>query len=92
MVDNVAVRVKELPDASSIVVPLEVNVTVGATSSSVIVIVFVCVPFSIAFPPDTDEIAITADSLPSTVLSLVGVKLVVPVVLPADIVIFEIFP
>ena len=53
------------PAFSAIELALLDNVTVGADSSSVIVKVACCVPFSIALPPETDEISIVAVSLPS---------------------------
>ena len=62
------------------------------TSSSVIVIVSDCVPLSLALPPETESIDITAVSFPSAEESLVGVKFTVPVVLPALIVISSTLP
>ena len=56
------------------------------------VIVDCCVPFSVAPPPETPEISTIAVSLPSYIASSVGVKVAVPVVLPAEIVISEIVP
>ena len=47
------------------VIALVDSVTVGADSLSVIVIVCVCVPFSVAPPPDTADIAAIPVSLPS---------------------------
>ena len=48
-----------------------------------IVIVVVCVPFSVAPPPETVAIAIIPVSFGSNVVSSVGVNEVVPVVEPA---------
>ena len=53
------------PEFSAIDAALLANVIVGALSFSVIVIVTVCVPFSVASAPDTPLIAIVAVSLPS---------------------------
>ena len=52
------------------------SVTVGALSLSVIVIVTVCVPLSLALPPETPPLAIVAVSsdVASYKLSSVGVK------------------
>ena len=86
------VRVIDDPEFSAIDVALEVKVTVGVVSSSVIVMVTACDPFSVADPPETVEIATIPVSLPSKVLSSVGVNEVVPVVDPAVIVISEIVP
>ena len=64
--DKVAVNVKEDPEFSTILVADEDKVTVGALSLSVIVIVTSCgVPLSFAEPPETEEIATVAVSLPS---------------------------
>ena len=52
-VDKVAVNVKEEPAFSAIDVALVASVTVGALSFSEIVIVTVCVPLSVALPPET---------------------------------------
>ena len=90
--DKVAVKVKDEPAFSAIDVALTANVTVGALSFSVIVIVTVCVPLSEASPPDTPLIAIVAVSLPSYGLSSVGVNYTVPVVVPALIVISSMLP
>ena len=89
-VDKVAVNVIEEPEFSAIDVALVVSVTVGVVSSSVIVIVTACVPSSVADPPLTPVIETVAVSFPSTELSFDGVKLVVPVVLPALMVMSEI--
>ena len=89
---NVAVKVKDDPAFSAIVVAEVVNVTVGALSFSVIVIVTDCVPLSVASPPETPSIEIIAVSSLSYTLSSVGVKLTVPVVLPALIVISSTTP
>ena len=62
---NVAVNVNDDPAFSAIDVALTANVTVGADSLSVIVIVTDCEPLSTASAPETDEIEITAVSLPS---------------------------
>ena len=51
-----------------------------------------CVPSSVASAPETPSIDIIAVSSLSYTLSSVGVKLTVPVVLPALIVISSIFP
>ena len=61
--DKVAVRVNEEPAFSFIELAEDVNVTVGALSLSVIVIVTDCVPSSVALPPETPLIAIVAVSL-----------------------------
>ena len=61
---KVAVNVNDEPAFSAIDVALVVNVTVGALSFSVIVIVTVCVPLSLASPV-TLLIAIVAVSFPS---------------------------
>ena len=91
-VDKVAVMVKDDPAFSAMDVALVERVTVGADSSSEIVIVTDCDPLSVALPPETLLIAIVAVSSPSYTLSLVGVKLTVPVVLPALMVMSSIFP
>ena len=91
-VDRVAVKVTVDAELSSNVEELEVNVTVGADSLSIMVTVVCCVPFSVAPPPETPEISTIAVSLPSYIASSVGVKVAVPVVLPAVIVISEIVP
>ena len=88
--DNVAVNVKEEPAFSAIDDAELDNVTVGALSFSVIVIVTDCVPSSVADPPETEDIATIPVSLPSYVESSVGVKDAVPVVDPAEIVISDI--
>ena len=67
----------------------DVRTTVGALSFSVIVIVTDCVPLSVASAPDTLSIATTPVSFPSYTLSSVGVKVAVPVVCPAEIVMSE---
>ena len=89
---KVAVSVKDVPAFSAIDVALDESVTVGADSSSEIVIVTDCDPLSVALPPETLLIAIVAVSSPSYTLSLVGVKLTVLVVLPALMVMSSIFP
>jgi hypothetical protein len=61
----VAVNVMVESEFSSIDAALLANVIVGALSFSVIVIVTVCVPFSVASAPDTPLIAIIAVSFPS---------------------------
>ena len=58
----------------------------GPGSSSEIVMVTCCVPLSDAEPPETELTSMMAVSSPSNVLSSMGVKLVVPVVSPAEIV------
>ena len=63
--DNVAVNVREPPEFSAVVDALVDNVTVGAESFSVIVIVSCWVPFSVAPPPETLDISIIAVSFPS---------------------------
>ena len=88
--DKVAVKVKDDPAFSAIELADDVRVTVGALSFSVIVIVTDCVPSSVADPPETVDIATTPVSLPSKILSSVGVNDAVPVVAPAEIVISEI--
>ena len=88
--DNVAVKVKDVPAFSAIELAEEVKVTVGALSFSVTVIVTDCVPSSVAEPPETVSIATILVSLPSKILSSVGVNEAVPVVAPAEIVISEI--
>ena len=91
--DNVAVNVRDEPAFSAIEDALDVNVTVGALSFSVMVKVTDWEPLSVAPPPDTLLISTTAVSLSSYTgsdASSVGVKDAVPVVLPAEIVISEI--
>ena len=61
--DNVAVIVTVLEESSSIAAALLDNVTVGALSLSVIVIVTDCDPLSVALPPETPLTAIVAVSL-----------------------------
>ena len=90
--DNVAVIVNEEPAFSAMDDALTLKFTVGADSFSEIVIVTVCVPLSLAPPPDTPVIAIVAVSSSSYVLSSVGVKDTVPVVAPALIVISSTTP
>ena len=64
--DRVAVNVNDEPAFSAIELAELDNVTVGALSFSVMVIVTSCgVPLSLAEPPETDEIDTTAVSLPS---------------------------
>ena len=89
---NVAVNVKDDPAFSAIDVALTANVTVGADSLSVIVMVTDCEPLSAASAPETDDIEIIAVSLPSYTLSSVGLNVAVPVVAPAETVILEIDP
>ena len=60
-----AVKVNEDPAFSAIEVADVANVTVGELSFSVIVMVTDCDPLSAASAPETDEIEITAVSLPS---------------------------
>ena len=64
-IELVAVRVKEDPAFSAILVSDDVSVIVGELSFSVIVIVTDCDPLSAASAPETDEIEIIAVSLPS---------------------------
>ncbi len=66
---------------------IELIITSGAESFSVIVKVTLCVPDSTALPPDTPEIATIAVSFPSYSESSVMVNVFVPVVAPAAIVI-----
>ena len=60
-----AVKVKEDPAFSAILVADVANVTVGELSFSVIVIVTDCEPLSAASAPDTPEIATIPVSFPS---------------------------
>ena len=86
----VAVNVKEEPAFSAIEDADDVNVTVGALSFSVIVIVTDCEPLSAASAPETEDMEITAVSFPlSYTLSSVGSNAAVPVVAPAETVILE---
>ena len=62
--DNVAVKVNDVPAFSAMDVALTDKVTVGALSFSVIVIVTACVPLSLASPV-TLLMAIVAVSFPS---------------------------
>ena len=59
-----AVNVTDDPEFSVIELALELNVTVGADSLSVMVIVTCWVPFSVADPPEIEEISKIAVSLP----------------------------
>ena len=90
--DKVAVTVIDDPAFSAIELAVTLKVTVGALSFSVIVTVTDCEPLSVASPPETESIAIVAVSFPSYTESSVGVKLTVPVVSPALIVISSILP
>ena len=64
--DKVAVKVKDDPEFSAILEAEVDNVTVGALSLSVIVIVTTFgVPLSFAEPPETVSIATIPVSLPS---------------------------
>ena len=63
--ESVAVNVTEEPEFSAIELALEVNVTVGAVSFSVIVKVTCWLPFSIADPPSIEEISNIEVSSPS---------------------------
>ena len=63
--DKVAVNTIALPEFSTIDEEAALKVTVGALSSSVIVIDALCVPLSVAEPPDTAVIATAAASFPS---------------------------
>ena len=90
--DNVAVSVKDEPAFSAIELAELDNVTVGALSFSVIVIVTDWVPLSAASAPETDEIETTAVSFPSYTLSSVGVNDAVPVRSPAETVILDKLP
>ena len=74
-----------LPALSSDVVT-SLMLSEGPGSSSEIVMVICCVPLSVAEPPETVFTSMIAVSSPSNVLSSMGVKLVVPVVSPAEIV------
>ena len=88
--DKVVVKVRALPPSNTLLA-LEARVTVGALSDSVIAILTDCVPFSVAPPPETATIEIAVVSVtPSKRLSSLGSKAVVPVVLPAVIVMSEI--
>ena len=60
--DSVAVKVKDEPAFSAIDDALTAKVTDPALSLSVIVIVTVCVPLSVALPPETLLMAIVAAS------------------------------
>ena len=62
---KVAVNVNDEPAFYAIDVALVVNVTVGALSFSVIVMVTACVPLSLAPPPETPDTEIPAVSFPS---------------------------
>ena len=95
LIESVAVNVTVDPEFSAIDAALLANVTVGADSFSVIVIVTDCDPLSLALPPETPSIEITAVSFSSytgSEASSVGVKLTVPVVAPALIVISSKLP
>ena len=70
---NVPVRVTADP-SSSMEDADEASVNVGAESSLVIVIVCCCVPFSVAPPPETDDISVIIVSLVSYVMSLIGLS------------------
>ena len=63
--DKVAVKVKDDPAFSAILVADVDNVTTGVLSFSTIVIVTDCDPLSEASAPETDEIEIIAVSFPS---------------------------
>ena len=76
-----AVKVKDEPAFSAILEADVVKVIVGELSFSAIVIVTDCVPFSVADPPETVDIATIPVSFPSYVESSVGVNEAVPVVL-----------
>ena len=91
-IELVAVKVKDEPAFSAIDVAPTVNVTVGVASLSFIVIVTDCDPLSVASAPETLLMATIAVSATSEILSSVGSNVVVPVVLPAVIVISEIVP
>ncbi len=85
--DNVAVNVAT-PAAFSAIDVVPLKVTVGATSSSVIVTVACCVPDSVApLPPVTFVMSAITVSEPSNKASSVGSIVTVPVVVPAGIVI-----
>ena len=91
--DNVAVKVKDEPAFSAILVADVARVTVGAVVSlSVMVMVTACVPLSLAPPPETPDTEMPAVSFPSKIESSVGSKVTVPVVLPALIVISDTVP
>ena len=64
-IELVAVKVKDVPAFSAILVADVASVIVGELSFSVIVIVTDCVPSSVAEPPETDAIATIPVSLPS---------------------------
>ena len=91
-IELVAVNVRDDPAFSAMDVALTVNVTVGVASLSLIVIVTDCDPLSVASAPETLLMATMAVSATSEILSSVGSKVAVPVVLPAVIVISEIVP
>ena len=78
-----AVKVNDDPAFSTIELAEVANVIVGELSFSVIVIVTDCVPFSVAEPPETEDIATIPVSSPSYMLSSDGVNEAVPVVDPA---------
>ena len=81
--------VRSLPDSVTLDELVE-NDHVGALSLSVMVFVTDCDPSSEAPPPSTPEIAMTLVSLPTSYnVSSVGLKAVVPVVPPAEIVISD---
>ena len=87
VVERVAVSVIDVPLFSAMELALADRDTVGVLSSSVIVSVTCWVPLSVAFV--TELMSMMAVSSPSEVLSFVGVKVVVPVVEPAETVILE---
>ena len=60
--ESVAVNVTVDPEFSAIDAALLANVTVGADSFSVIVIVTDCDPLSLALPPETPSIEMIAVS------------------------------
>ena len=87
--DNVAVSVKDEPAFSAIELAEVDNVTVGALSFSVIVIVTDWVPSSVADPPETVDNCNYSSFITFIRLSSVGVNEAVPVVDPAEIVISD---
>ena len=86
--DKVAVIV-DVPPSSATVASLTASVTVGALSPSVIVIVSDWLPLSVAPPPETAEIDITAVSSDAASYnsSAIALKIDVAAVDPAEIVI-----
>ena len=65
IIDKVAVNVMVLAELSAMVALLEAKETVGALSSSDIVIFTLWLPLSVASAPETEETATVATSSPS---------------------------